>query len=255
MVMSLALRKDGILTEKLSLIMSSKIVEGLVFWAHKTVEMFLKKLIPYSFVLVLISCSQERIEELPFYNSPDFTPHFLTMAQAELSITHKIPEFTLQNQFEDSFISSKNDKKIQIANFIFTTCADICPNMTSNMKFVEKAFFNDSLIEILSFSVTPWIDNPKKLFDYAEFYDIKTNNWFFLTGKKSKIYNLARKSYFAEEDFGHSRDSTVFLHTEHFILVDQNRKIRGIYNGTLELETQQLIKDITVLKESLQSLN
>ena len=52
-------------------------------------------------------------------------------------------------------------------------------------------------------------------------------------------------------DFGFSKDSAQFLHTEHFILVDHNKKIRGIYNGTLELEAQQLIKDIVVLKNSL----
>ena len=103
----------------------------------------------------------------------------------------------------------------------------------------------------LSFSVTPWIDNSKKLLDYVNFYAIKTDNWHFLTGKKSEIYNLARKSYFAEEDFGFTKDSTEFLHTEHFILVDQNQKIRGIYNGTLSLEAEQLIKDINALKKVL----
>ena len=92
----------------------------------------------------------------------------------------------------------------------------------------------------MSFSVTPWIDNSKKLLDYATFYQITSNNWHFLTGDKSKIYDLARKFYFAEEDFGFTKDSTDFLHTEHFILVDQNKKIRGIYNGTLQLEVEQL---------------
>tara|TARA_B110000438_G_scaffold91001_1_gene90543 strand:- start:1049 stop:1408 length:360 start_codon:yes stop_codon:yes gene_type:complete len=119
------------------------------------------------------------------------------------------------------------------------------------MKLVENAFFNDSLVKILSFSVTPWIDDSKKLLDYANFYKIQTNNWHFLTGKKAEIYSLARQSYFAEEGFGFTKDSTEFLHTEHFILVDQNKKIRGIYNGTLELEAIQLIKDIVELKNSL----
>lgn len=123
--------------------------------------------------------------------------------------------------------------------------------MTSNMKLVEKAFFNDSLVNILSFSVTPWVDTPKKLLDYVNFYNIQSNNWYFLTGNKAKIYSLARKSYFAEEDFGFTKDSTHFLHTEHFVLVDQNKKIRGIYNGTLELEAKQLIKDILLLKNSI----
>jgi protein SCO1/2 len=79
---------------------------------------------------------------------------------------------------------------------------------------------------------------------------IHNNNWHFLTGDKGSIYELARKSYFAEEDLGFTKDSTEFLHTEHIILVDGSGHIRGIYNGTLQLETEQLIKDIRTLKQN-----
>ncbi|MFX5752338.1 hypothetical protein ABTE32_23240, partial [Acinetobacter baumannii] len=58
-----------------------------------------------------------------------------------------------------------------------------------------------------------------------------------------------RKSYFAEEDLGFTKDSTEFLHTEHTMLVDRYGRIRGIYNGTLQLEMEQLIKDIQLLKK------
>ena len=89
----------------------------------------------------------------------------------------------------------------------------------------------------------------KKLFDYAAFYNIPSSNWHFLTGEKSKIYSLARQSYFAEEDLGFTKDSTDFLHTEHVLLIDQALKIRGVYNGTLPLEIMQLAKDIELLLE------
>ena len=221
------------------------------FLEQKTVLTSLKTLLKFSFCFVLLSCTQNPVAEIPYYNSPDFSPYFLSEKEAEKQITHQIPDFKFidQNERTVSLASIKN--KIHVANFFFTTCTDICPNMTSKMKLLEKAFYNDSLVKILSFSVTPWIDNSKKLLDYVNFYAIKTDNWHFLTGKKSEIYNLARKSYFAEEDFGFTKDSTEFLHTEHFILVDQNQKIRGIYNGTLSLEAEQLIKDIDALKKVL----
>ena len=66
--------------------------------------------------------------------------------------------------------------------------------------------------------------------------------------QSKKIYDLARKSYFAEKDIGFTKDSTDFLHTEHFLLVDKTLRIRGIYNGTLSLEMQHLIEDIKLLK-------
>lgn len=68
-----------------------------------------------------------------------------------------------------------------------------------------------------------------------------------VTGRQQDIYNLARRSYFVEEEIGLNRDSTEFLHTEHFILVDGNGHLRGIYNGTIELEMQRLTTDIKYL--------
>ncbi len=121
--------------------------------------------------------------------------------------------------------------------------------MTENLKTVEEQFLDDENVVFLSFSVTPWIDKPSILKAYKERKEIKNKNWHFLTGDKATIYDLARKSYFAEEDIGFTKDSTEFLHTEHFILVDQNKRIRGIYNGTLLLEMKQLADDILALKE------
>ena len=223
----------------------------MVFLEQKIVLQFLTVLRALSVVFLVVSCSSGPVSELPYYNTPDFTPLFLTEKQAAETVSHTIPDFAFLDQHKNVFSSKTLDDKIHVANFIFTTCSGICPNMTSNMKIAEKVFFNDSLVKILSFSVTPWIDNSKKLLDYANFYQITSSNWHFLTGDKSKIYDLARKFYFAEEDFGFTKDSTDFLHTEHFILVDQNKKIRGIYNGTLQLEVEQLVKDVVVLKSLL----
>ncbi len=50
-----------------------------------------------------------------------------------------------------------------------------------------------------------------------------------------------------QEDLGFTKDSTEFLHTEHVLLIDQAKHIRGIYNGTLTLETEQILKDIEEL--------
>jgi len=223
------------------------------FLEQKIVLMLRTILLCFSIFLFVSSCKNP-ISKLPYYNTPDFTPLFLNSNEAAQQITHKIPFFEFLNQHQKLYSSKGLENKIHVASFIFTTCTDICPKMTSNMKIVESAFTNDPLVEILSFSVAPWIDDSKKLLDYASFYKIKSTNWHFLTGEKSKIYSLARKFYFAEEDFGFSKDSAQFLHTEHFILVDHNKKIRGIYNGTLRLEAEQLAKDIIVLKNEISSL-
>jgi protein SCO1/2 len=184
---------------------------------------------------------------LPYYNTADFTPLFLTAAEADQKITHTIADFSFTNQNNQTINRQTVAGKIHVANFIFTSCGSICPLMTGNMKAVAKAFHNSPDVAILSYSVTPWIDSVPKLKTYATNNDITTNNWHFLTGNKAAIYQLARQSYFAEEDLGFTKDSTEFLHTEHVLLVDRKQRIRGIYNGTLQLEMEQLVQDIQTL--------
>lgn len=198
---------------------------------------------------LIMNCADKKsvASNLPYYNEPNFTPIFIeNEADVTTKISHTISDFAFLNQ--DSLpISQKDiDGKIHVANFIFTSCGSICPTMTKNMKIVSDSLKND--IVFLSFSVTPWIDKPSILKKFKAKNKIENTNWHFLTGSKSAIYQLARKSYFAEEDIGFSKDSTEFLHTEHFLLVDKTKRIRGIYNGTLALEMQQLIDDIKTLK-------
>jgi protein SCO1/2 len=141
------------------------------------------------------------------------------------------------------------ENKIHIASFIFTRCESICPVMTKHLKLLQDEFKNKNEVVILSYSVTPWIDSVARLKEYADANEITSPNWHLLTGSKSEIYTLARQSYFAEEDLGFTKDSTEFLHTEHILLVDKTKRIRGIYNGTLQLEIEQLIRDINLLKD------
>ncbi len=206
--------------------------------------------------LWLLSCAENKVQvlALPYYNEPDFTPLFIKNKQAvKDSITHTIGDFSFLNQDSNLVTQQVIENKIHVANFIFTTCGSICPVMTTNMKTVSDSLANDPNLIFLSFSVTPWIDKPIVLKKYKTRNEITNQNWEFLTGHKSDIYKLARQSYFAEEDLGFTKDSTEFLHTEHFILVDKTKRIRGIYNGTLALEMQALITDIKTLQQEKDS--
>ncbi len=200
----------------------------------------------------LVSCdNKNEVEALPFYNTPDFTPIFpVSEKEADQQVAHSIAPFSFTNQYGNQVTEKDVNEKIHVANFIFTKCGSICPVMTRHMKMVDSAFNNDPGVVLLSYSVTPWIDSVERLKKYTVNNAITSPNWHFLTGARGDIYTLARRSYFAEEDLGFTRDSTAFLHTEHILLVDKKRRIRGIYNGTLQLEIEQLIKDIKTLKAS-----
>ena len=203
----------------------------------------------YIFWLAFFSCSEHAEKKyLPYYNTASFTPIFpSSLKETEEKILHTISAFSMTDQHGKTITQKDIEGKIHVANFIFTSCASICPVMTKHMKIIEAAFKDKPGVIILSYSVTPWIDSVPRLRKFALTNNITSPNWHLLTGNKSEIYTLARQSYFAEEDLGFTRDSTEFLHTEHVLLIDKTKRIRGIYNGTLQLEIEQLKKDIDAL--------
>jgi protein SCO1/2 len=200
--------------------------------------------------VLFVACSNEEKSQIPYYNTPDFTPHFLTATEAEKFIHHRINQFEMSNQLGKKFSDKDLQGKIYVANFIFTKCGKICPEMTAQMKRIDRAFHKNSDVALISFTVTPWLDDVKTLHEFGKKHQISPKNWQLLTGKKEEIYQLARKSFFAEETLGYNKASSEFLHTEHLVLVDQKGRIRGIYNGTLPLDADQCIEDIQeILKE------
>lgn len=188
-------------------------------------------------------CADKKVE-VPYYHTPDFSPIWYSNGKDTL---HKIAGFSFVNQ-DGEIVSDKSlSGKIWVSNFFFTKCPKVCPAMTKNLKLVADAFKGNSGIVILSHSVTPEIDSVAKLREYAGHNGIDGKQWQLLTGDKMAIYTLARRSYFAEEEIGLNADSTEFLHTEHVLLVDKERHLRGIYNGTIQLEMERLKEDISKL--------
>jgi protein SCO1 len=210
----------------------------------------LKILLAISFAFLVVSCNNKiNKNDLPYYNTANFDPQFLTTAEAKKQINHVIANFSMTDQHNKTITQRAIEGKIHVANFFFTSCGSICPKMTNNLLEFQEKFKTAKDIVLLSYSVTPWQDNVSVLNNFAEKYKITAPNWHLLTGKKEQIYKLARQSYFAEENIGFAKDTSEFMHTEHLLLIDKNKKIRGIYNATLQLEIQQLIKDVETLRK------
>ena len=137
----------------------------------------------------------------------------------------KVPEFAFINQ--DSIIISNEDfnKKVYVAEFFFTSCPSICPIMNKNMKRIENRFGKRQDFGIASFSIDPIKDTPSVLKEYAETYDVFSQNWHFLTGEKDRIYNLANEGFniFASVN---PRVAGGFEHQGYFALIDKNGFIR-----------------------------
>lgn len=209
-----------------------------------------KFLLLFSISAILLSCSKEESElSLPFFNTADFTPEWIDNGSKDYDRIHTIDQFSFLNQDGNSVTNKDLEGSIYVADFFFTICPSICPKMTSNLATIQEDFKPEE-VKLLSFSVMPWADSVSVLHNYAEVRGIDSKQWNLLTGDTEEIYDLARKSFFAEKEIGLNKDSNEFLHTENFILVDQKGRIRGVYNGTLPLEMIRLKEDIkTLLKQ------
>ncbi len=195
------------------------------------------------------SCSLRETDTLPFFNSADFSPEWISIDSPDYKKIHSIPEFSFVNQNGDTVSKKTIDGKIVVADFFFTSCPGICPRLTKNMGKIQSAFIDDRYVTLLSHSVTPDIDSIPRLKEYAIDHHVLSGQWHLLTGDRKEIYTIAREGYFADEEAGIKKSDNEFLHTENFILIDAQQRIRGVYNGTNPAEVERLIEDIKVLKK------
>lgn len=205
----------------------------------------------------LCSCNMSDKEEektlaktsLPYFNSADFTPVWLDEKDAGYSDIHKISWFQLTNQNGETITNNTFEGKIYVADFFFTICPGICPKLTKHMSLLQEEFAGDDNVKFISHTVMPSRDSVSVLKEYAEENNVVDGKWHLVTGPEKEIFDLARHDYFADEDFVKTKDEIAFVHTENFVLIDQKGRIRGVYNGTIELETHRLIKHIKLLEQ------
>ena len=137
-----------------------------------------------------------------------------------------------------------------IADFIFTRCPAICPRMTSQMSRVEDRLGEGSPVKIVSFSVDPEHDTPEVLARYAEEHGAG-DGWYFLTGDVDAIHTLSRKGFLLGVDASPPAEQAAgdgpILHSNRFVLVDAESRIRGYYDPFDEADLDRLLGDIATL--------
>jgi protein SCO1/2 len=202
-----------------------------------------------SVIIVLMYQALQPEKRLPIYQPSMVNPELVDSTLVYVKKYHTIADFELVNQNGDTITQETYADKIYIADFFFTTCPTICPVMTANMADIQEVIKEDDEVLLLSHSVTPEIDSVQQLKKYALEKGVIDTKWNLVTGSKKQIYELARKSYLAVLTDGDGGPYDM-IHTENFILVDKERRIRGFYDGTNAEEIDQLLEDLKVLKTS-----
>jgi protein SCO1 len=200
-------------------------------------------------ILTLFYFALKPVKRLPFVAPKSTNPELVDSTVVHIKKRHFIPDFALTNQNGKVITQKDYENKIYVADFFFTTCGNICPIMTGNMKKVQRAILLDDEIKLLSHTVMPEIDTVAQLKRYAQEKGVIDSKWNLVTGSKKDIYNLARKSYLAAKYDPTKEDGYGVVHTENFILVDKKKRPRGQYDGTNDEDIERLLKDIEILKQ------
>lgn len=159
---------------------------------------------------------------------------------------HYIPDFILMDQNRQIRGKNEMSDKITIVDFFFTSCPSICPVMSTELERVDDAFRNDAEVQIYSISIDPEYDTPEVLSEYAKLHMATPGKWFFLTGQKELIYDLARCGFILPAIDGEGQPEE-FVHSDKFVLIDGQGRIRGYYSGTNREDVDLMILETKIL--------
>jgi protein SCO1/2 len=187
---------------------------------------------------------------LPIINPTDLKKELVDPELLAVGQGHTIGNFSFTNQDGITITEKEIENKVFVAEYFFSTCKSICPIMNQQMQRIQKTYKGNKSVKILSFTVDPETDNSETLKTYAVQHGYQKGQWHFLTGTKSSLYSLARKSFFVlkpAEATNLGDAGNDFIHTNNFVLVDKKKRIRGYYDGTNPAEITELIEDIELL--------
>ena len=203
-------------------------------------------------ILIGYYVSIQTKETLPVLNPNQLKPEMVDAELRGKGYGHRIGEFQLLNQDGQTITQNEVKGKIHVAEYFFTHCQSICPVMNKQMQRVHKKFKSNDEVKILSFTVDPDNDTIQRMKWYANKHGASGDNWHFLTGEKDALYRLARTSYFVlkpAEARNLGDAGSDFIHTNNFVLVDREMRIRGYYDGTKQAEVTKMMSDMELLLE------
>ena len=223
------------------------------------IKSFLKRyglLIVFFIVFSVVAISsfnyvQTQEKKLPIYSPSMVSDELVEEDLRYVKKYHRISDFSLLNQNGNNVTQEDYKNKIYVADFFFTTCPDICPIMTGNMLYLQENL-KDTNVMLASFSVTPKIDTVEVLKEYSTLKGVDDSRWNLMTGNKKQIYDLARKSYLVAKAIPDGKNHGM-IHTENFVLVDRDKRIRGYYDGTNIEDMDKLLDDIQILIKSYEN--
>jgi len=212
-------------------------------------------LVPLSFFIIAEMKGKGEIPMPGYFVSEKIISRTVDGKLEQDTIFHRTSDLKLTNQFGETVgLNSDLQGKILVVSFIYTACPSVCPKLTANMKMLQKAFRKDpkkevsmnNEVHLISITVDPMRDSFQQMRRYADRFQINHDHWWFLTGDRQAIYDFARNELrvSVQPEEGGAED---FLHTQKIVIIDQDRYIRGYYDGLDSLALGKCAYDISLL--------
>lgn len=189
----------------------------------------------------------------------------LGQGQAQgLEVLGDAPAFVLTDHLERPVRSDELRGQVVVANFIYTSCTDICPLLSLQMQQLQERLRQERLlgsqVQLLSFTVDPARDTPDVLRAYAGRWQADPIAWRFLTGPEDVVVPLivqgfhlgvqalppAEASATGDHHGESAHPSYEVMHSGRFVVIDPQGRIRAYYDGSA-FDTEQIVRELRTL--------
>jgi protein SCO1/2 len=164
-----------------------------------------------------------------------------------------LSDFTLTNQNGRAVTLADLRGQVWIADAIFTRCPGQCLLMTAHMRQIED-ILPAAPVQLVSFTTDPAFDTPEVLKKYGDRFGFRENHWSFLTGAKDTLHSVevdGLKLPVLDKPASEQESSNdLFIHSEKFVLIDKQGRIRGYYDGQEEGAVRQVATAAVTLATS-----
>jgi cytochrome oxidase Cu insertion factor (SCO1/SenC/PrrC family) len=170
--------------------------------------------------------------------------------KSSLPVLFQAPDWSLTDQTGRPFASSNLAGRVVLADFVYTTCTDVCPLLSGSFSTVRDQLRQAGLLSdkavLVSFTVDPDHDTPDVLNEYGGRFGAVPAEWRFLTGDRATLEDLLLAGFkLGRPQIGARRadGSTELVHTSRVALIDQRGQIRALYDGDT-LDPSAVVEEI-----------
>lgn len=154
----------------------------------------------------------------------------------------QVPSLELRSLTGQSLTQAVLQDQVYVAHFFSGSCTDACQKIFSQLVRVQEAFENNQHIRLVSIGAEASPNHVHGLQQLANKFGVQPDRWLLLTGDTSDVLALAAGYH---EPF--EQHQGILTPSPRLVLVDKEKRIRGIYTGTDPEEVDRLVLEINVL--------